>query len=307
VCDPAFVDLRVEVDYAADLPTHKLKSFFREGRDEHHDYSSCLYNLNNLYKSEHGLIRNCVAGGVQISGVTSPWLYIGMKFSAFCWHLEDLYMHSVNYSHQGAVKNWYFIPPRHQAEFEQFARRVCRKRLGGAVDYLNKMTLMIDPLEVLAEGIALYRARQDPGSFILTFPQAYHAGFSHGFNITEAVNFLPKYSLDNIFQADSLYIQTGRIPVLPVEWLLLHNEDVGEDRMRAVIHDWEARLRALVPGQHLVVFREKMKRYDKVICKGCRRYCVGVFIRCHLNFCLRCVPAACCKERHVVVQDCHRL
>ena len=33
------------------------------------------------------------------------------------------------------------------------------------------------------------RTVQQPGEFILTFPDAYHAGFSTGVNIAEAVNF----------------------------------------------------------------------------------------------------------------------
>lgn len=35
----------------------------------------------------------------------------------------------------------------------------------------------------------VYRAYQEPGDFILTFPRAYHGGFGNGYNLGEAVNF----------------------------------------------------------------------------------------------------------------------
>ncbi|CAN7118531.1 unnamed protein product [Brassica rapa subsp. narinosa] len=35
----------------------------------------------------------------------------------------------------------------------------------------------------------VYKVVQRLGEFIVTFPMAYHAGFSHGFNCGEAVNF----------------------------------------------------------------------------------------------------------------------
>ncbi|XP_075665167.1 ABC transporter C family member 1-like [Castanea sativa] len=35
----------------------------------------------------------------NITGVMVPWLYIGMLFSAFCWHFEDHCFYSMNYLH----------------------------------------------------------------------------------------------------------------------------------------------------------------------------------------------------------------
>ena len=35
----------------------------------------------------------------------------------------------------------------------------------------------------------MYRVLQNAGEFVLTLPQAYHGGFSYGFNCGEAVNF----------------------------------------------------------------------------------------------------------------------
>lgn len=37
--------------------------------------------------------------------------------------------------------------------------------------------------------VPVCRLQQLPGQFVVTFPKAYHGGFSYGFNCGEAVNF----------------------------------------------------------------------------------------------------------------------
>ncbi|KAL0357399.1 UNVERIFIED_CONTAM: Lysine-specific demethylase [Sesamum calycinum] len=116
----------------------------------------------------------------SIPGVTEPMLYIGMLFSMFAWHVEDHYLYSINYHHCGA-KTWYGIP--------------------GQLSILK-------------------RAVQKPGEYVITFPRAYHAGFSHGFNCGEAVNFAigDWFPLGSI--ASRRYALLNRMPLLPQEELL---------------------------------------------------------------------------------------
>lgn len=42
---------------------------------------------------------------------------------------------------------------------------------------------------MLFHQVPVCRLQQLPGQFVVTFPKAYHAGFSYGFNCGEAVNF----------------------------------------------------------------------------------------------------------------------
>jgi histone demethylase JARID1 len=63
-----------------------------------------------------------------------------------------------------------------------------------------------------------------PGEYILTFPGSYHAGFSTGINVGEAVNFVSRSWFDFGFKCQEIYRKTReKIPVLPIDWLIIEN------------------------------------------------------------------------------------
>lgn len=104
----------VAVEYAADLPSMRYGSAFPtlfrgKGAEEVNvdDERVHPFNLNNLIHTKDSLFQIIAKRQDYISGITSPWVYSGMLFASFCWHVEDLYMYSINYMHKGNAKTWY--------------------------------------------------------------------------------------------------------------------------------------------------------------------------------------------------------
>lgn len=50
----------------------------------------------------------------------------------------------------------------------------------GVFNLLADKTTMFPPSILLQNDVPVYKAVQFPGEFVITFPRAYHAGFSHG-------------------------------------------------------------------------------------------------------------------------------
>lgn len=156
--------------------------------------SNCPWNLQVIARSPGSLTRFMPD---DIPGVTSPMVYIGMLFSWFAWHVEDHELHSLNFLHIGSPKTWYAVPGDYALRFEEV---IHSKAYGGGIDRLAALTLLgektslLSPEIVVASGIPCCRLVQNPGEFVVTFPRAYHIGFSHGFNCGEAANFgTPKW------------------------------------------------------------------------------------------------------------------
>lgn len=179
----------VEVEYGADIhcTTHG-SGFPTLEKHPNNAYATDPWNLNVLPFHSESLFRHIKS---DISGMTVPWVYVGMIFSTFCWHNEDHYAYSANYQHLGATKTWYGIPGADADKFETAMREAVPELFETQPDLLFQLVTLLTPEQLKKAGVRVYALDQRAGQFVITFPQAYHAGFNHGFNFNEAVNFAP--------------------------------------------------------------------------------------------------------------------
>ena len=211
---------KFKVSYASDLNA-KIYGYGFPTKSQDEEYGNHPWNFNNINSHPDSLLQ--IADGIDFSGINVPWLYIGMLYSSFCWHYEDLMMYSINYMHEGAGKMWYAIPTQHRAKFEKVAKKKMSSKVEDS-NFLLHINSMVNPCYLVENGVQVYSTLQKPGEFILTFPESYHAGFSVGLNIAEAINFgLPSW-LPHAEKAMSLYLRTReKVPVLPVQWIAVEN------------------------------------------------------------------------------------
>lgn len=280
------------------------------------------WNLKNLSRLPKSILRLLET---IIPGVTEPMLYIGMLFSMFAWHVEDHYLYSMNYHHCGAAKTWYGIPGHAALNFEKVVREnvyardtLSEKGEDGAFDVLLGKTTMFPPNILLEQGVPVYKAVQKPGEFIITFPRAYHAGFSHGFNCGEAVNFATGdwFSLGSI--ASRRYALLNRMPLLPHEELLCKEamilfkslEIEDPDYSSA---DFESHLSIKASFINLMRFQHRARwcliesgaccdvspnPYGTILCSICKRDCYLAYLSCDCD-----QPHSVCLRHNVKLLD----
>ena len=200
-----------KVEYAADVPTNVYGSGFGHKNQpiidpRQKEYLNHPWNLNNLPRQANSLMQFPLRQ--DISGINIPWLYIGMKFSTFCWHYEDLMLNSINYSHWGQPKQWYAVPESDRIKFEKAVKQKVSLLFKQDPNILLDIVTMVSPAYLAQQNVSfvsqisylislssfhlqvkVYKTLQYPGEFVLTLPGSYHAGFSTGLNIGEAVNF----------------------------------------------------------------------------------------------------------------------
>ncbi|XP_026951820.1 lysine-specific demethylase 5B isoform X4 [Lagenorhynchus albirostris] len=182
----------VTVEYGADIASKEFGSGFpvRDGKvklsPEEEEYLDSGWNLNNMPVMEQSVLAHITA---DICGMKLPWLYVGMCFSSFCWHIEDHWSYSINYLHWGEPKTWYGVPGYAAEQLETVMKRLAPELFISQPDLLHQLVTIMNPNTLMTHEVPVYRTNQCAGEFVITFPRAYHSGFNQGFNFAEAVNF----------------------------------------------------------------------------------------------------------------------
>ncbi|CBI39010.3 unnamed protein product, partial [Vitis vinifera] len=224
----------VEVYYGADLETEAFVSGFPKAsslisENDSDQYVASGWNLNNFPRLPGSVL--CFEQN-DISGVLVPWLYVGMCFSSFCWHVEDHHLYSLNYLHWGDSKVWYGVPGSHASALENAMRKHLPDLFEEQPYLLNELVTQLSPSVLKSENVPVYRAIQNSGEFILTFPRAYHSGFNCGFNCAEAVNVAPVDWLSHGQSAVELYSEQCRKTSISHDKLLLASAQKAVQALR---------------------------------------------------------------------------
>lgn len=225
----------IEVLYGADLDSRVFGSGFpnESASVVEGQYLNSDWNLNNIPRLPGSVLSFEKS---DIPGVLVPWLYIGMCFSSFCWHVEDHYLYSLNYMHWGAPKIWYGVPGADAPKLEAAMKKHLPDLFEKQPDLLQNLVTQLSPSILISEGVPVYRCVQRPKEFVLTFPRAYHAGFNCGFNCAEAVNVAPLDWFPYGQQAVELYCDQRRRTTISHDKLLF-----GAARETVRAH-WELQL-----------------------------------------------------------------
>lgn len=219
-------------------------------------YKETFWNLNNIPNSRNSVLRHLKVG---INGINVPWLYFGCLFSTFCWHNEDNYMYSINYHHKGAPKQWYGVPGTKQDAdgVERVFKSYLSMKMRDVPDLLHHITTSFSPRLLVKEGVRVCKLLQHSGEFIVTFPRAFHGGFSLGPNCGEAVNFALHDWIPHAVDANERYRTFARPSVFSHDRLvytMAHH--VSELRTKRLCKTLAKELRRLM--QEELLLRQKL-------------------------------------------------
>ncbi|XP_075797007.1 lysine-specific demethylase 5A isoform X4 [Pelodiscus sinensis] len=289
----------VIVEYGADISSKDFGSGFpvkdgcRKMMPEEEEYALSGWNLNNMPVLEQSVLAHINA---DISGMKVPWLYVGMCFSSFCWHIEDHWSYSINYLHWGEPKTWYGVPSHAAEQLEEVMRELAPELFESQPDLLHQLVTIMNPNVLMEHGVPVYRTNQCAGEFVVTFPRAYHSGFNQGYNFAEAVNFCTADWLPIGRQCVNHYRRLRRHCVFSHEELIFKMAadpeclDVGLAAMvckeMTLMTEEETRLRESVVQMGVLMSEEEVFELvpdDERQCAACRTTCFLSALTCSCN------------------------
>uniref|UniRef100_A0A8C5A804 [histone H3]-trimethyl-L-lysine(4) demethylase n=1 Tax=Gadus morhua TaxID=8049 RepID=A0A8C5A804_GADMO len=255
----------VTVEYGADIASKEFGSGFPvkngqvevSGDDE--TYLTSGWNLNNMPVLDASVLTHVTA---DICGMKLPWLYVGMCFSSFCWHIEDHWSYSINYLHWGEPKTWYGAPGSAATQLEGVMKKLAPELFESQPDLLHQLVTIMNPNTLMNNGVELIPFGC-AGEFVITFPRAYHSGFNQGFNFAEAVNFCTMDWMPIGRQCVDHYRQLSRYCVFS------HDEMVCN--MAAKADHMEVELASAVQKEMAVMIQEEEELRGKVNAMGVSR------------------------------------
>jgi len=271
-------------------------------------YKETWWNLNNIPSCPDSILRHVKVG---INGINVPWLYFGCLFSTFCWHNEDNYLYSINYHHRGAPKQWYGVPgtPEDADGLEKVFKNYLSMKMREEPDLLHHITTMFSPRLLQQGDVPVYKILQHAGEFVVTFPRAFHGGFSLGPNCGEAVNFATHDWIHHGADASERYRSFARPAVFSHDRLTFTMANhLGEQKtlstckllvaeLERVIEE-ELRLRTKLissgvrdvsgeiklPNNRLDQLDEQSADYDdKRLCHACKHVCFFSAVACECS------------------------
>uniref|UniRef100_A0A8C4X226 Jumonji and AT-rich interaction domain containing 2 n=1 Tax=Eptatretus burgeri TaxID=7764 RepID=A0A8C4X226_EPTBU len=157
--------------YGSGFPIGKSEAFSRHG-----------WNLTVLPNNPGSVLRHLGA----LSGVTIPWLNIGMIFSTSCWSC-DQNLPCIDYLHTGADKIWYCVPESQREVLEKAVQDLAP--INGKSSFESLRHHLISPEALCKAGVKVHRVVQRSGQFVVHFPGAFTASVCCGYNVSEAVHF----------------------------------------------------------------------------------------------------------------------
>ena len=104
-------------------------------------------------------------------------------------------------NNRGEGKVWYGVPASATDQIEQAFRDSMPELFASSPDLLFHITTMLSPRILKDAGVPCYKVVQRAGEYVITWPKAYHGGFSLGFNCAEAVNLCAQHNKNAILSS----------------------------------------------------------------------------------------------------------